>query len=271
MHAKEAVHRELLLHAVAPVRPSRKTMFMRQVEVPAGARKVEVICAKCNMRESCLTGTVPADDLDRIENIVYARRKMKRGERLFGAGDEFESLYAIRSGFFKTSLVDGEGREQVTGFFMGGELLGLDGLGAGRYNGTAIALEDSEVCMMPYRLIEEISREVPALQRGLQMVLAREIVRDHGVMLLLGSMRAEERLAKFLLNLGKRLLRRGYSSSHFILRMTREEIGSYLGLKLETVSRLFSTFQKRGMLEVRDKHISITDIGGLERLLAPGN
>jgi CRP/FNR family transcriptional regulator, anaerobic regulatory protein len=271
MQAKEAVQSELLLHAVAPVPARPRTVFMRHVEVPVGARKVEVICAKCNMRESCLTGTVPADDLDRIESVVYARRRVKRGERLFGAGDEFESLYAIRSGFFKTSLVDGEGREQVTGFFMGGELLGLDGLGAGRYNGSAIALEDSEVCMMPYRLIEEISSEVPALQRGLHRVLAREIVRDHGMMLLLGSMCAEERLANFLLNLGRRLLRRGFSSSSFILRMTRDEIGSYLGLKLETVSRLFSTFQRRGLLEVRDKHVSITDIGGLERLLAPGN
>ena len=270
MPAKEATQREPLLHAVAPVAPRPATVFTRQVDVPVGARKAEVTCVKCNMRESCLTGTVPADDLGRVENIVYARRRMKRGERLFSAGDEFKSLYAIRSGFFKTSLVDGEGRDQVTGFFMGGELLGLDGLGAGRYNGSAIALEDSEVCMMPYRLIEEISCEVPSLQRGLHIVLAREIVRDHGVMLLLGSMRAEERLATFLLNLGKRLLRRGFSPSNFVLRMTREEIGSYLGLKIETVSRLFSTFQRRGLLEVCQKHISITDIGQLERLLASG-
>jgi len=271
MRAKQPVQREPLLHVVAPVPARPKTVFMRSLEVPVEARKTEVTCAKCNLRESCLIGTVPAGNLGRIENIVYARRRMKRGEQLFGAGDEFNSLYAIRSGFFKTSLVDGEGRDQVTGFFMGGELLGLDGLGTGRYNSSVIALEDGEVCIMPYRLIEEISREIPALQRGLHTMLAREIVRDHGVMLLLGSMCAEERLAKFLLNLGKRLLRRGFSSSNFILRMTREEIGSYLGLKLETVSRLFSSFQKRGLLEVRDKHISITDIGQLERLLAPGS
>ena len=246
-------------------------MFTRQIEVPVGVRKVEVTCAKCNMRESCLTGTVPADDLDRVENIVYARRRVKRGERLFDAGDEFRSLYAIRSGFFKTSLADGDGRDQVTGFFMGGELLGLDGLGAGRHHSSAVALEDSEVCIMPYPLIEQIGREVLSLQRGLHMVLAREIVRDHGVMLLLGSMCAEERLATFLLNLGKRLVRRGFSSSNFVLRMTREDIGSYLGLKIETVSRLFTTFQRRGLLEVRDKHISITDTGQLERLLASGS
>jgi CRP/FNR family transcriptional regulator len=109
---------------------------------------------------------------------------------------------------------------------------------------------------------------VPSLQRHLHSVLAREIVRDHGVMMLLGSMRAEERLATFLINLSRRFVRRGYSSSDFHLRMTREELGSYLGLKLETVSRLFSQFQKEGLIEVHQKHVRILDIGGLERVLA---
>jgi CRP/FNR family transcriptional regulator len=240
-------------------------MFMSQREAP---RKFEATCSSCNLRELCLPGGVDLDDLQRVENIVYARRKVKRGEFLFNAGNEFKAVYAIRSGFFKTSLIDGEGREQVNGFFMAGELLGMDGIGAGHYNGTAIALEDSEVCVMPFALIEEISREVPALQRQLHAVLAREIVRDHGVMMLLGSMRAEERLATFLINLSKRFVRRGYSSSEFHLRMTREEIGSYIGLKLETVSRLFSQFQKDALLEVNQKHVRILDIAGLERLLA---
>src|SRR5262249_34316212 len=152
--------------------------------------------------------------------------------------------YAVRSGFFKTCVVDGEGREQVTGFSMGGELLGMEGIGAGSYESAAVALEDSEVCVMPYALIEEIAAQGPAMQRRMNAVLAREIVRDHGVMMLLGSMRAEERLATFLLNLSRRFTARGYSPSEFHLRMTREEIGSYLGLKLETVSRLFSRFQE---------------------------
>ena len=232
------------------------------------APKFEVSCASCNLRELCLPGAVCLDDLERVESIVYARRRVKRGEALFNAGDEFKTVYAIRSGFFKTSVVDGEGREQVTGFFMGGELVGLDGLGTGHYNGAATALEDSEVCVMPFALIEEMSREVPALQRHLHSVLAREIVRDHGVMMLLGSMRAEARLATFLLGLSKRFLRRGYSSSDFHLRMTREEIGSYLGLKLETVSRLFSQFQSDGLIDVQQKHVRILDTTGLERVLA---
>ena len=230
-------------------------------------KRYEVTCSSCNLRELCLPGGLHAKDLPRIENIVYARRRLKRGEALFAAGDEFRAIYAVRSGFFKISVVDGEGREQVTGFFMGGELLGMDGIGSGRYNGAAIALEDSEVCVMPYALIEEMAREIPALQRHLHAVLAREIVRDHGVMLLLGSMRAEERLATFLLNLSKRFTARGYSPSEFHLRMTREEIGSYLGLKLETVSRLFSRFQAEGLIEVQQKHVRIRDIPGLEGLL----
>jgi CRP/FNR family transcriptional regulator len=246
--------------AVVAIKPSFKPMNQTQ--------KFEVTCASCNLRELCLPGAVCLDDLKRVENIVYARRRVKRGESLFNAGDEFKTVYAIRSGFFKSSVVDGEGREQVTGFFMGGELMGLDGLGTGQYNGAAIALEDSEVCVMPFALIEEMSREIPALQRHLHAVLAREIVRDHGVMMLLGSMRAEERLATFLLNLSKRFLRRGYSSSDFHLRMTREEIGSYLGLKLETVSRLFSQFQADGLIDVQQKHVRILDIAGVERVLA---
>jgi CRP/FNR family transcriptional regulator len=239
-----------------------------QTSMKPAQNKFEVACSSCNLRELCLPGSLCAEDLARVENIVYARRRLKRGESLFNAGGEFGAVYAIRSGFFKTSVVDGEGREQVTGFHMAGELVGLDGLGSGAYNATAVALEDSEVCVLPYALVEQMAREIPALQRHLHSVLAREIVRDHGVMMLLGSMRAEERLATFLLNLSKRFVRRGYSASDFHLRMTREELGSYLGLKLETVSRLFSQFQKDGLIEVNQKHVRILDTEGLERVLA---
>jgi CRP/FNR family transcriptional regulator len=245
--------------AVIALKPTFKAM---------NSHKFEVSCASCNLRELCLPAGLCIDDLERVENIVYARRRIKRGEALFNAGAPFNAVYAIRSGFFKTSVVDREGREQVTGFFMGGELVGLDGLGSGTYNGTAVALEDSEICVLPYALMEKLSHEVPALQRHLHSVLAREIVRDHGVMLLLGSMRAEERLATFLLNLSRRFVRRGYSASDFHLRMTREELGSYLGLKLETVSRLFSQFQADALIDVQQKHVRILDIAGLEQVLA---
>jgi CRP/FNR family transcriptional regulator len=248
------------MHAVIALKPVQPRM-------PTQA-KFEVTCSSCNLREMCLPGMLCEEDLVRVENVVYARRRVKRGDTLFTAGAEFNAIYAIRSGYFKTSQVDAEGREQVTGFSMGGELMGLEGLGAGAYQGSAVALEDSEVCIMPYALVEAMAREIPALQRQLHAVLSREIVRDHGVMMLLGSMRAEERLATFLLNLSRRFVRRGYSASDFHLRMTRDELGSYLGLKLETVSRLFSRFQEDGLIEVQQKHVRIVDIAGLERVLA---
>ncbi len=233
----------------------------------AGFHKHTVTCAACNLHELCLSNGFTAEELERVERLVYARRRVKRGEALFNAGDAFSSVYAIRSGFFKSTLLDDDGREQVTGFYMAGELLGMDGIGTGRHHGDAVALEDCEVCVMPFALIEDIGREIPALQRTLHAVLSREIVRDRGVMMLLGSMRAEERLATFLLNLSKRFQRRGYSPSDFHLRMTREEIGSYLGLKLETVSRLFSKFQDDGLIEVQQKHVCILDIEGLSKVL----
>jgi len=245
-----------------------QTVIRLQERSAVAPRKFEVTCSSCNLRELCLPQGLDAADMSRIERLVYARRRLKRGETLFKSGDGFKSVYAVRTGFFKSTVLDGEGREQVTGFAMPGELVGLEGLGAGAYGGNAVALEDSEVCVMPFALIEEISREVPGLQRNLHAVLAREIVRDHGVMMLLGSMRAEARLATFLLNLSRRFVRRGYSPSEFHLRMTREEIGSYLGLKLETVSRLFSKFQEDGLIEVQQKHVRIVDIPGLESVLA---
>ena len=239
--------------------------------VSAAAPRFEVKCSGCNLRELCLPKGLDEADLRRLESVVYTRRRVKRGEALFNAGDEFHCVYSIRSGFFKTTTIDGEGREQVTGFNMPGELLGMDGIGSGDYHANAVALEDSEVCVLPFSLVESLGRELPALQRHLFSVLSREIVRDHGVMMLLGSMRAEERLATFLLSLSKRFSRRGYSPTEFHLRMTREEIGNYLGLKLETVSRLFSKFQSEGLIEVEQKHVRIVDVDGLEALLRSGN
>ncbi len=246
--------------------PASKVVHLRSLDIGA-TRKFEVTCSSCNLRELCLPKGLEDEDLARVEKVVYARRRVRRGEALFNAGDEFQSIYAVRSGFFKTTILNEDGREQVTGFNMPGELLGMDGIGSGSYHGNAVALEDCEVCVLPFSLVEELGREIPALQRHLHCVLSREIVRDHGVMMLLGSMRAEERLAVFLLNLSKRFMRRGYSPSDFHLRMTREEIGSYLGLKLETVSRLFSKFQEDGLIEVQQKHVRITHIEGLEQVL----
>lgn len=223
------------------------------------AKSINVACSNCNLRELCLPADLTGHDMDTLDTLVATRRRIKRGSALFSNGDRFNSLYAIRTGFFKTCVTTEDGRDQVTGFQMAGEIIGLDGIVADRHSCNAVALEDAEVCELPYERIEELSREVPALQTHMHKIMSREIVRKHGVMLLLGSMRAEERLAAFLLNLVQRLHARGFSRSELVLRMTREEIGSYLGLKLETVSRTFSKFAEEGIITVKHRHVCILD------------
>lgn len=213
-------------------------------------------------------GLTPAE-LDRVDDVVASRRKVKRGTTLFRTGEKFTSLFAIRTGFFKTSVVSEDGKDQVTGFQMAGEIIGLDGIVNDHHTCEAVALEDAEVCIMPFDRVEELSREVVSLQRHVHKIMSREIVREHGVMLLLGSMRAEERLAAFLLNLVQRLNARGFSQTELVLRMTREEIGSYLGLKLETVSRTFSKFVDDGIVEVKQRHIRILNAEMLKDIVNP--
>lgn len=229
---------------------------------------IKVACSNCNLRELCMPVGLSDQELKRLDDLVTVRRKVKRGDNLFTNGEHFTSLYAIRTGFFKTSLATEDGQDQVTGFQMAGEIVGLDGIVNDQHSCDAVALEDAEICVIPFERIEEIAREVTALQHHVHKIMSREIVREHGVMLLLGSMRAEERLAAFLLNLVQRLHARGFSKSELVLRMTREEIGSYLGLKLETVSRTFSKFVEEDILEVKQRHVRILNTEALQRLVS---
>ena len=230
---------------------------------------IKVACSNCNLRELCMPVGLLPSELDRIDGIVATRRTVKRRETLFRSGERFTSLYAIRTGVFKTRVATEDGRDQVTGFQMAGEIIGLDGIVNDHHTCDAVALEDSEVCVMPFDRIEELSREITSLQRHVHQIMSREIVREHGVMLLLGGMRAEERLAAFLLNLVQRLHARGFSQSELVLRMTREEIGSYLGLKLETVSRTLSKFVTDGIIEVDNRHVRIVEPDALHRIVTP--
>ena len=223
-------------------------------------------CSTCNLRELCLPVGLTKDELVKVDELLSGRRRVKRGEVLFQAGESFANLYAIRFGFFKTTTTAPDGREQVTGFQMVGEILGLDGIVHTEHTCDAVALEDAEVCVLPFNRIEEISREVNNLQTNVHRIMSREIVRDQGVMMMLGNMRAEERLAAFILNLTQRLHDRGFSSKELQLRMTREEIGSYLGMKLETVSRAFSRFVAEGLISAKQRHITILNEAGLRAL-----
>lgn len=230
--------------------------------------RLKVACANCNLRELCLPVGLSLAELEKVEELVATRRKVRRGDALFRAGDRFDALYAVRLGFLKSTVMSSDGREQVTGFHMAGELVGLDGIGTETHSCDTVALEDTEVCVIPYQRLEEVAAAVPVLRHHFHKVMSREIVREHGVMLLLGSMHAEERLAAFLLNLSQRFEARGYSRTEFVLRMTRAEIGSFLGLKLETVSRVLSRFAQEGLIEVNQKHVRILNTEGLRAIVA---
>jgi CRP/FNR family transcriptional regulator len=230
-------------------------------------RALKTHCSNCSVRELCLPVGLEQDALQQLDQLVTNRVRLKKGEVLYRAGDPFSALYAIRTGSCKTTVLAENGHEQVAGYHMLGDMIGMDGIGTDRHGSQAVALEDSEYCVLPFDRLDELARSIEPLRRNLYQFLSREISRDHSVMLLLGSMRAEERLAAFLLNLSQRYRERGYSSTEFVLRMSREEIGSYIGLKLETVSRLFSRFQAEGLIRVQGRAVKLLDIPTLKQLI----
>jgi CRP/FNR family transcriptional regulator len=219
------------------------------------------------MRELCLPIGLTTDEMRQFDALVTHRTKVRRRDTLYRSGEPFHALYAIQIGSLKTTVLAEDGREQVTGYHILGEIIGFDGIANDRHGAAAMALEDTEVCAMPFVGIEDLARIVPVLQHKLHQIMSNQIRRDQGVMLALGSMRASERLAMFLLNLADRYRRRGYSSTEYTLRMTREEIGSYLGLKLETVSRLFSRFQNEGLIQVQGRSVKVLDAVGLKGIV----
>jgi len=234
---------------------------------PVSPSRLKIACCNCNLRELCLPVDLSDEEMQQVDELCRIKRGFAHGDYLYRSGDKFQSLYAIHSGSFKTQVLHEDGREQVTGFQMAGEIIGLDAICTDQHTCEAVALENSEVCELPFNRLEALSRELPSLQRHLHKIMSREIVRDQGIMLLLGSMRAEERLAAFLLNKSQRLAARGLSPTRIKLRMSRQEIGSYLGLKLETVSRSFSNFQENGLISVKARSVELLDLPGLHALV----
>ena len=232
---------------------------------------MKTLCSTCSLRELCLPVGLRPDEFEQLDTVIKQSHRLKKGEFLFRSGESFHSLYAIRTGFFKTTVASQDGRDQVTGFFMSGELIGMDGICTHSHSCDAVALEDSEVCELPFGHMEALSKEIPSIQTHFFRLMSREIVRDQGVMLLLGNMRAEERIAAFLLNLSQRLHHRGFAANDLILRMSREEIGSYLGLKLETVSRTLSRFHQEGLIVVEHKHIRLLKPELLNQMVSGGS
>ncbi len=213
-----------------------------------------------------------ADGIDvqcvqQLSALCAELRPVPRGTPLFRQGDRLSALYEVHAGFFKTAVTDPQGRSQVTGFHLSGDLLGLDAIGTDHHGADAVALEDAMVSVIPYEPLNGLFREFAPLQHEFHKVMSREITRDQGMMLVLGTLSAEGRIAAFLLDLTQRLHARGFSSTALLLRMTREEIGSYLGLQHETVSRTFSKLQHDGVLEIHNRDLQVRDPEALQRLV----
>ena len=248
-------------------RPDRGFAAVRPRAVLHDISRGQVSCPTCKLQDLCLSEGLDAESMRQIDELVTARIRLRKGETLFRPGDRFSSLYAIRSGSCKTVSLSEDGHDQVAGYHMPGEIIGTDGVGTSAHGCQAVALEDTEVCALPFERLAALSRQNGRFQHNLHRLLAREIARERAVMMLLGTMNAEQRLATFLLDLSRRYQALGYSSCEFVLRMTREEIGSYLGLKLETVSRLFSRFQREGLIQVQGRVVKLLDRASVKRLV----
>jgi CRP/FNR family transcriptional regulator len=220
------------------------------------------------MHQLCLPMGLDDADITRLDEVIGKRRRIARDERLYQMGEPFRNLYAIRFGHFKTYQVNAAGEQQITGFQMAGELLGMDAISGDRHQCDAVALEDSEVCEIPFSRLEELFGQVPTLLRHFHRIMSQEITREQNVMLLLGNMRAEQRFAVFLINLSARYAARGYSPSSFQLRMSREDIGNYLGLTIESVSRLLSRFKKQGWIAVDKREVTLLEPVHLKAMAA---
>ena len=230
--------------------------------------KIRVACKNCSLGTLCLPVGLTPEDVERLDDIVKRARPLHRGDYLFRSGERFRSLYVVKTGSVKTYAPSEEGGEQVLGFHLPGEVIGLDAIDKEIHVCSARVLETSAVCEIPFGRLEELSSSIPSLQHQMFRLLSKEIGQDSEMLLLLGKKSAEERLATFLLSMSKRLRKRGLCPTDFYLSMSRHEIGNYLGLAVETVSRLFTRFQDEGLLKVDRKHIELLDLGSIESIVA---
>lgn len=229
-----------------------------------------VSCGNCRLNTICLPITFHVDDIDRLNDIIQRGRPLQKGEYLYRANDAFQSVFAIRSGAVKALTLSDSGSEQITGFYLPGEVVGMDGIADNRYTNSVIALETSSVCEIPFSRMEDLSLQIPSLQRHFFQLLSREITQDQHIISLLGKSSAETRIAALLVSISERNSRRQLSATQFYLPMSRTDIGNFLGLTIETVSRIFSRLQKQGLLAVDKKEITILDVPALTALSVEG-
>ena len=227
---------------------------------------IKIACSQCSLNRLCLPMGLEVEEMDRLDAILKRPRPLKRGENLFQAGERVHSLYAVRSGTIKTYTPCEDGSEQVIGFHLPGEVVGLDAIEREQHLCSAKVLETASVCELPFERLQELAGEIPSLQKHFFRLLSQELAKDETMLLLLGKATAEERLATFLVNISRRFKARGFSDREFNLSMSRHDIGNYLGLAVETVSRMFSRFQDEGVISVHRKNIVINDPERLGRM-----
>ncbi len=230
--------------------------------------KFKVSCENCNLAELCLPRGLNKDELDELDKVVRQSRPLHKGDHLFRSGDPLSSLYTVRSGSVKLFTHSDDGDEQIIGFYLPGEIVGLDGIEDNEHSCTAVALETSSLCTFPYTQLTDVCKKVPALQDQMFRLMGREISYENKLLLTISKKSAEERIATFLSSLSVRFRQLGFSADEFKLSMSRQEIGNYLGLTIETVSRIFSRFQKKNYIIIDKKHIQILDRHSLETMCA---
>lgn len=227
--------------------------------------QLKISCSNCSLRELCIPQGMTEDELKLVDAIVERKKPVHKNDYLFRAGDTNRSLYAVLSGSVKTLVDNPNGEEQIVGFHLPGELLGMDGFSGDAHTCSAVALETSSVCEFPLDKIDEICHDVPSIQYAMRRLMGKEVTKDHAMLLLLGRMSAEEKLASFLISLSKRMAQRHWKPTEFNLTMPRQDIANYLGLAVETVSRLFAHLQDEKIIEVDRRRVNIAD---MERLKA---
>jgi CRP/FNR family transcriptional regulator len=227
---------------------------------------VGISCGNCRLGEICLPLSLESDDIGKLEEIVQRGRPLKKNEHLYRENDAFTAVYAVRSGVIKAYRISGDGQEQVTGFYFPGEILGMDGISKDKYACSAIALETAAICEIPFNRFEELSQQLPAMQHRFFQLMSQEITTDQQLITLLSKNSAEERVASLLISISARNARRKLSKTHFRLAMSRADIGNFLGLTVETVSRVISRFNKQQLIAVDNKEVELLDLAGLKTI-----
>ncbi|MDA8752676.1 fumarate/nitrate reduction transcriptional regulator Fnr [Halieaceae bacterium] len=225
-----------------------------------------VSCGNCRLNSICLPLALESDDIDQLDSIIQRSKPLQKNQHLYREGDDFQSVYAVRSGTLKAYKTTDDGREQVTGFYFPGEILGMDGISKNEHASSAKALETAAICEIPFTSLEKLSALMPSLQRHFFQLMSREITEDQQLITLLSKNSADERVAALILSISNRNARRKLSATQFRLPMSRVDIGNYLGLTVETVSRVFSRMQKMDVLQVDNKEIEIINVDGLKKI-----